>query len=456
MSTMSVIENKLMPIANAVGSNKYMLTLRDTFITSTPLMIIGSLFLLIANFPVEAWTDFIESTMVGSMSVAQILSIPADCTTSMVALFAAYFVGYRFAEHDGIQDSASAGMVSLVAWLMLMPFVTEFTPDGTDLVYEVASLPTTWFGARGILTAILSGLFAVRIYDELIRRDITIKMPAGVPPTVARSFTALIPAAVALTAVLVVRVAFILTPWGNVFDFIFSVLQVPLQGLGSSLPAYVLVRLVAQSLWMFGIHGTSVTGAVYDPIVFSLSLENQEAVAAGLEPLNIINQQFSSLFICIGGDGAVLCLVIAILIACRSKRCRSLGKLALPSASFNISEPMMFGLPIVMNPIMFIPFVLVPVVFIVLTYAVMALGFVPICNGTLVPWSCPIIISGFLVSGWQGAIWQIILTAIGTLIYMPFIKVLDRQYLVEEKNMEEREMDEIDEIDLDALDFDAL
>lgn len=455
MSLMDRVESTLKPLANVVGNNKYLLTLRDTFITTMPLMIIGSLFMLAANFPIEAWTDYAAATQVGGMSISDILLVPYYAAVALVALFTAFIIGYRYAEHDGLDDRASAGIVSLLAWLILLPFSISFTPDGSTETFAVQGLPLDWLGSKGILVAVLAGFFSMKVYGALVHRNVIIKMPAGVPPTVARSFSALIPAAAVVLCMMVLRIAFLLTPWGDAFNFIFSVLQTPLQGLGGSLPAYLIVRLVAQTLWMFGLHGTSITGAVYDPISLSLSIENQEAVAAGLAPMNIINQQFGSLFVCIGGDGMILCLVLAMLIATRSKRSKRLGELALTPALFNISEPVMFGLPVVLNPLMFVPFVFVPVICAALTYAVMALGLVPICNGALVPWTCPPIISGFLVSGWQGAVWQVVLIALGTAIYLPFIRVADRQFCQEEEHAANRH-DELDDLDLDALDMSDL
>lgn len=454
MKIMDVIENRLMPLATVVGKNKYLMTLRVTFITSMPLLIVGSIFTLIASFPVTAWTDFLAETSLGSMTLSQILAIPSNCTVSLLALFSAFFIGYRYAEFDGLKDRASAGMVTLVAWFILMPFTTEFTPEGSTEVYAVASIPTNWVGSKGVFIAILAGFLSVKIYAALVHRNVAIKMPAGVPPTVTSAFSALIPFAVASTVMLIIRVVFLLTPWGDPFAFVFSVLQIPLQGLGGSLPAYAIARIVSQLLWFVGIHGTSVVNAVYNPVLYAMSAENQEAVLAGLDPTNIITKEFGSLFVCIGGDGFTLSLLIAMVLFCRSKRIKSLGKLAGIPAVFNINEPLNFGLPIVLNPIMLIPFVLAPLFAAVSTYIVMDLGIVPICNGVMVPWSCPPIISGFLVSGVAGAIWQVILIAVGVVIYLPFIKVLDKQYLQDEEQA--READELDEMDLDALDLSDL
>lgn len=451
MSLMGRFEERLAPLAKRVGGNWFLNALRDSFAAIMPLLIIGSMFTLVANFPIAAWTDFLTATTVGPYTLKALISIPASCSVSMMALFIAFTVGYSCAEHMGVKDRLSAGIVSLTSWLILMPLFTEYTPEGSTEVVEIASIPFGWVGARGVFVALLTGFLVVRLFAWVIERNWTIKMPEGVPPTVSRAFSALIPMAVAFTAVWLVRVLFTLTPWDDAFTFIYTFLQAPLQQLGGTVLAQTLVYLFAHVLWFFGIHGTNITDSVYRPILTALSVENQGALAAGLPLPNIINAQFQDLFATYGGAGSTLSLLIAALLVCRSERIKKLSKLSIAPAIFQINEPIIFGLPIVMNPILLIPFLLVPTVNILTTYAVMAAGLVPICNGVLLSWTTPPIISGFLVSGWQGAVWQAVLVAVGALIYLPFMRVLDRQYLDEEEIAAADRGSGIDAVNLDEI-----
>lgn len=455
---MDVIEQKLVPLANMVGKNKYLLTLRDTFSMIMPLLIVGSIFTLIGSFPFEPWTNFLKGVQVGDQTLSALVGVPATITVSMMALFVAFLIGYNFAEHEDLTDRASAGLCSLLCWLLLMPLYTVFTPEGSEEVFQVSSIPLDWVGSKGVFVAMIIGFASIKIYGWFVRKDFTIKMPDGVPPTVARAFSALIPMTVTIVVVWVLRIVFVLSPWENVFSFIYSFLQIPLQNLGGTVVAQAGVYLFAHFLWFFGIHGTNITDSVYNPILLSLSAQNQEAIAAGLPAPNIINAQFQSLFATIGGGGCTLSLLIAILIFCKSERLQKLARLCVAPGIFNINEPVIFGLPVVLNPVLFIPFILCPFAYIVLTYGVMALGLVPICNGVLVPWSTPAILSGFLVSGWQGAVWQAVLITLGVVIYLPFIKTLDKQYLAEQdaKPVVSAASSELDEIDLDNIDFDSL
>ena len=452
-----VLERKLVPLANVVGKNKYLLTLRDTFSMIMPLLIVGSIFTLVGSFPFKPWTEFLASVQLGDQTLAQLIGVPATITVSMMALFVAFLMGYNFAEHEDLPDRVSAGMCSLLSWLLLMPLYTLFTPEGADEAVKVASIPMDWVGSKGVFVAMIIGFVSVKIFGWFVHKDFTIKMPEGVPPTVARAFSALIPMTATMVVVWVLRIAFVLTPWENVFTFVYSFLQIPLQNLGGTVFAQAGVYLFAHFLWFFGIHGTNITDSVYNPILLALSAQNQEALAAGLPAPNIINAQFQSLFATIGGGGCTLSLLIAVLLFCKSERLQKLARLCIAPGIFNINEPVIFGLPVVLNPVPFIPFILTPFVYIVLTYGVMAAGLVPVCNGVLVPWSTPAIISGFLVSGWQGAVWQAILIVLGVIIYLPFIKALDNQYLAEQdKEPVVAASSELDDIDLDAIDFDSL
>ena len=455
---MEVLEQKLTPLATIVGKNRYLLTLRDTFAVIMPLLIVGSFFTLLGSFPIPGWTDFLASVQVGDQTLSDLINVPATCTVSMMAIFVAFMMGYNFAEHDNLTDRVSAGLVTLLSWILLMPLYTNFTPEGATDVFQVSSVPMDWIGSKGVFVAIVSGFLSCAFYGMLVHKDLTIKMPDGVPPTVSRAFSALIPMTLTVVVVWLVRVLFVMTPWGDVFTFIYTFLQIPLQNLGGTVVAQAIIYLFAHFLWFFGIHGTNITDSVYNPILLALSAENQEAIAAGLPAPNIICSQFQSLFATMGGGGSTLSLLIAMLLFCKSDRILKLARLCIGPGIFNINEPVIFGLPIVLNPVLFVPFILVPFFNIVTTWAVMAIGLVPVPNGVLIPWTTPAVISGFLVSGWQGAVWQIFLLVAGVIIYLPFIKTLDKQYLGEQEAAaladESHAGNEIDAIDLDNPDLD--
>lgn len=447
---MKKLEKVLMPLAEAIGRNKYLMSIRDGFLLSTPLLIGGSIFLLIANFPIPAWIEFLEGTVVNQatgQTLAGYISKPADATFTIMAVFAVMGIAYSFAEKLGTNKLFGAA-TALVSWFLIMPYTVtgEVDVNGVAQAVSLTGVPIGWLGAKGIFVGIFCAFISVHIYTFVEKRGWTIKMPAGVPPTVEESFAALIPAAVVMIIFFAVNLIFGYMGT-DVFQIIFEFLQTPLLNLGDTLGAMVIAYIFLHIFWFFGVNGGSVVGAVFNPILQTLSAGN----VAGEH--HIICQQFQDLFATFGGAGSTLSLVIAMLLFCKSKRIKNLGKMSLVPGIFGINEPILFGLPIVLNPAMLVPFILVPTINIVISYFAMAMNFVPICSGVNIPWTTPLVISGFLATNWVGAILQAILLVLGVFIYMPFIKILDKQYLQEEmSNVEEDDED----ISLDDLSFDDL
>ncbi|WP_312443042.1 PTS cellobiose transporter subunit IIC [Lacrimispora sp.] len=442
---LSKLESILMPLAERIGKNKYLISIRDGFLLSMPLLIVGSFFLLIANFPIPGWTNF-WARFFGEHWDAYFAK-PTDATFSIMAMLAVIGIGYSFSEQMKV-DKLFGAAVSLVCWFLIMPY--KILVNDT----AVSGIPLGWVGSKGIFVGIIVAFLSVHIYAWVNKKGWIIKMPDGVPPTVAKSFSALIPAGISVLVFFIINIVFAMTPYDNAFNFVFTILQTPLLKLGNTLPAMVIAYIFLHLFWFFGVNGGSVVGAVFNPILQTLSAENLAAFQAGQPLPNIISQQFQDLFATFGGCGSTLSLLIAMLFFCRSKRIKELGKLAFIPGLFGINEPIVFGLPILLNPMILIPFMLVPTINIVISYFCMSIGLVPLCSGVAIPWTMPVILSGFLATGWQGAVLQMLLLVLGVFIYMPFIKMMDKQYMEEETKAAEKSDD--DDIDLNDLSFDDL
>lgn len=439
------LESVLMPLAEKIGKNKYLIAVRDGFLLSMPLLIVGSFFLLIANFPIPRWTHFWARFFGDGWT--SYFSKPTDATFSIMAVLAVVGIGYSFSEQMHV-DKLFGAAISMVCWFLIMPY--KILTEGSS----VSGIPLNWVGSKGIFVGIIVAFLSVHIYAWVNKKGWVIRMPDGVPPTVAKSFSALIPAGVAVLVFFIINIVFAMTTYGDAFTFIFTILQTPLLRLGNTLPAMVIAYIFLHLFWFFGVNGGSVVGAVFNPILQTLSAGNLAALQAGQPLPNIISQQFQDLFATFGGCGSTLSLLIAMLLFCRSKRVKELGKLALIPGVFGINEPLVFGLPIVLNPMVLIPFMLVPTVNIVISYICMSIGLVPLCSGYAIPWTMPVIISGFLATGWQGAVLQFLLLILGVFLYMPFIKMMDRQYLADEAKGDDDK--DGDDIDFDDLSFDDL
>ena len=409
-------------------------------------MLFRSFFLLIANFPIPGWTQFWAQFFGDNW--ASYFSKPTDATFSIMAILAVIGIGYSFAEQMKV-DRLFGAAISLVSWFLIMPYEILFNGE------VVSGIPLGWVGSKGIFVGIICAFAAVHIYSWVDKKGWVIKMPDGVPPTVEKSFAALIPAGVSLLVFFVINVVFAMTPYENAFNFVFVILQTPLLKLGNTLPAMVIAYIFLHFFWFFGVNGGSVVGAVFNPILQTLSAENLAALQAGQPIPNIISQQFQDLFATFGGAGSTLSLLIAMLLFCHSKRVKELGKLAFVPGIFGINEPIIFGLPILLNPLMLVPFMLVPTINIIISYFCMSIGLVPLCTGVAIPWTMPVIISGFLATGWQGSVLQALLLILGVFIYMPFIKMMDKQYLADETKATDKDDDD-DDLSLDDLSFDDL
>lgn len=445
----SGLEKILMPVADKLGKNKILVAVRDGFLVTTPLIIVGSIFLLIANFPIDGWSEMVAKIL-GEGWESWFTNV-SRATFNVTALLSCMGTGYAYARElkgDKIQGAA----VALVSFLITMP--TRIPYEGVDGPATLNGLAFEYVGSNGLFLALVVALTSVWIFNWAYKKGWTIKMPEGVPPAVCDSFAALIPSAIVMTLFFLVRVGFEFTPYETAHNFIYKVLQTPLSGFGNTLGAQFVYSGVCSAFWFFGINGPAVANTVFSPIFKVLTIENLEAFEAGLALPNIFTGPFSDFFTTFGGGGSTLSLVIIMLLFCKSKRIKQLGKLSIVPGIFGINEPIIFGLPIVLNPILIIPFIGVPLMNLTLSTIVTKMGLIPYTTGVSLPWTTPIGISGYLSTGsLMAGVWQIVLLVLGCLVYFPFIMILDKQYLKDEENIKN---DETDDISLEDLSFDDL
>ena len=422
---MKFLEKYLLPFAEKLGQNRYLNVLKDAFMLSFPLTIFGSLFVVISNLPflnllinenkIEILKQALAPALEGSMLIA----------TLFVVMGLGYYLTSSY-NVDGIYGAA----VAISAFFLVTPL-------------ENGGMPLDKLGAKGMFVGILVGILASELYRKTVQRGWTIKLPDTVPPAVFKSFSALVPGFLTLSFFLVVRILFSLTPFENIHNFIFTTIQTPMMTLGGGLIATVIAIILIQVLWFFGLHGQVIVNSVLDPVWNTLSLENLEAFQAGKEIPNIISKQFIEIFtVGLGGTGMTLAVAFALLFVVKSRQLKELGKMAGPAAIFNVNEPIIFGLPIVMNPMIFIPWVISPVIVVIFTYTMMSLGIVGIPTGVNVPWTVPIFFNGILATNSiTGGILQIINFFIVFIVWFPFIKLLDKKANEEELNTQEEGLD---------------
>ena len=412
------LAEKLSPFAGNLGSNRYLAVLRDAFMLSFPLTMFGSIVVVLNNLPF--WSDDLKGTLGGLFGNGQ------NATMSIMTIFVTFGIGY-YLTRSYDEDGVFGGAVSLASYLILTPF-NFTTAEGAEVS---GALSLDRLGAKGMFIGMLAAFIAAEIYVRITKKGIVIKMPEGVPDAVARSFASLIPAISTLTVFLLLNALVSGVFTTNLHDVIYTVIQKPLVGLGSGLPATLLSLFFVQILWFFGLHGQIIVNSVMDPIWNTLALENLDAFKAGEALPHIITKPFMETFtVGLGGSGMTLMVVILMAFVMKSRQMKDIGRLAIGPGLFNVNEPVIFGLPIVLNASILIPWVLTPLIVTTINYFSMASGLVPAPTGVTVPWTVPLFFSGMMATNsLMGGLLQLIDVAIVGVMWYPFLKVVDKANL---------------------------
>ena len=415
------MQEKILPTVMKFVNTKGVTALKDGLIYTMPLTIVGSVFLLLANFPIQAVVTWLDS-----MSLLDPLHQAYGATFNIVALVGVMAIAYKYVTNEGY-EGFSAGILGAVSLIILMS-PTAINEDGA-MVGNV--IDKTWTAGQGMIAAIIVGLTVGYIYSAFLNKGIRIKLPAGVPEGVSNAFTALIPTAAIITLMTVIYGFFYLVLDTTFIEFIYTVIQLPLQGLTDSLGGVIVAAFLTPLLWWFGVHGTVVINGILGSLWQANALANQAILDQGLELTienggRIVTNQFIDQFITVTGTGLTLGLVVYLIFFAKSQQSKQLGRLGGVSGLFNINEPILFGTPIVMNPFLAIPFILMPVFSGVLLYFLISVGIMPLFTAVSVPWTTPPIISGFIVAGWRGALYQIVILVLSFFAYLPFIRKIDK------------------------------
>lgn len=425
------IEQKLMPVANKVGMQRHMVAIRKGIIATLPLTIVGSFFTILLNFPIESVAAFIEP-------YREVLDIPFRYTVGLLALYATFGIASSLAKSYKL-DSLTAGILATMSFLITAAPPIRVLESVEGVIDAGRFINVANLGSGSLFGAIVTAILSVEIYRFFIVKNITIKMPDGVPPEVTNSFMALIPGGAILVLFWVIRHII-----GFDINGFLSNLLMPLKDVlaGNSLFGGLLTVFLICFFWVLGIHGPAIMGPVIRPFWDISIAENMEVFQSSgnaHELPNIFTEQFLQWFVWIGGAGTTLALVVLFLFS-KSNYLKQLGRLSILPGIFNINEPVIFGAPIVMNPILGIPFLVAPLITTTISYFATTTGIVPMMAARL-GFAIPAPIAAWMSTNWSVAagILVVVNFLITLAIYYPFFKVFEKQQLEREEGQATQE-----------------
>lgn len=413
--------------ATTISANRYISTIKDSFIETIPLTILGSIGVLLGSvlFSTNGLGSVKGFTFL--LDVCPWFNQLNYATMNILSLIVAINMGKNLAKTYG-RDGHFEGILALVCFILVSPTtVTAIFGEETQVVSNVLSTSVT--SSQGLFVAMIVSLLSVTMFCKLTKIDkLKINLPDAVPPNVAKTFSDLIPTIMVGFVISGFAFAFQWLVGENISTVIFEVLQKPITMAFQYPIGIVFVAAFAALLWICGIHGASIATGIINPIMYVSLQTNMDLVAAGKPATEIMAKPFWNLFITQGGFGCTLALIIAIFIVGKREDDKSIAKLSLAPGLFGINEPMIFGIPIVMNPIMAIPFILCPVVCALIGYFAMSAGFAGMIISDI-PWCMPPVVNGFIATGGNigMVITQIICIVISVLIWIPFVSIRNKE-----------------------------
>lgn len=414
----NIMDKTIAPVASKVADSKMLDALMGGMMCTLPMTLGVSVIAILINFPIPGFSDWVVSS--GLMATGNsILTV----TMNMMGIYISFFIGLRWGKVCGL-GGYTGGIVSGAVFLAFMP------QQSFEDIPMASFINTSYMGSNGIFVAILLGLIVPKV-TAILMSKLEIKLPDMVPPMVADSLSPMFAAIVLFTAVWFAKWGLSFTPWGNLFDMINTLIGTPVTMVGASPLAYIIVCSLQSIFWFFGVH-PNVMLNFYAPVIMACSAANTEAIIAG-EALPYGAWAVVALGTAIGGQANALGISISLLFT-KSERFKAIRGIALVPSLFNISEPLMFGLPVVLNPTYFIPFVLNIPVCAIVVQALYALGLGAAFNPTIqLPWVLPQPVIAFMQGGIGCLVISVAVLVVSVLMYTPFTLMADRQALREEQ-----------------------
>lgn len=418
--------------ADKVNGMRYIIVIKNAFYALIPVIIAGAFGTLFGTMIFDSSTGLAQFAPLAWLAeLKPIATALSYVTLSFLTIYVVFLMGLELGklnEHEGYFP----GIVAVMSYLVVNPTTYEATNDEglTMLVSNV--LAKQYTDTKGLFLGMIVAIAAVELYTKLTHcKALNFQMPDTVPPNVSRSFSSLFPGTLTVAIFSTIGFAFNKLTGIYLYDAIYKVVQEPLMGIIQGLPGILLLMFVAQVFWVIGIHGNQMIKPIREPLLIAAITANADAFASGQPLPNVITMPFWDMYMSFGGSGCTLGLLIAILLISKRDDMRAITKLSLPCAIFNINEPVIFGMPIMLNPILAIPFIITPLVTGTIGYFATVSGFAAKAV-VYIPWPTPPIFSAWLATAgdFGAVITQIVCIVVSVLIYLPFVKMSNKQKLV--------------------------
>ncbi|WNJ97218.1 PTS transporter subunit EIIC [Vibrio ruber] len=411
----STLINNINKYVNIIQTSKLVNGITGGMMAAMPITILGAFAALFLNLPIDAYKEFIASS-----GIATALKLIVMFTTNFLAvIFCVSIAGSYAKQHD--EDPLFCAILAFICFFIVTPMT--LSPNGMPVI------SMKWLGGFGIFTGIVVSMVSTRLYIYLRLKGFTIKMPSSVPPVVADSFSSLIPGFASIILFTATSVIFQSTPFGSIHQFVYSFLQTPLEGVGGNIISIIILWTFAQLLWFIGIHGTLVIYSVVLPIFTAMDATQLAAYAAGEALPNITGRAFVSTYTM---SASAIGFTLLMMFASKSQHYKKLGKLTTIPALFGISEPLVFGTPIVFNFRFIIPFISLNAICLTIAYFVTYIGLVPRVAGITPISGMPIILNGIMEGSWKIAVVQVFLVLVQIVCWYPFFRKADNESYLKE------------------------
>lgn len=426
-----LLVDKLTAASGKFSAQRHLSVVRESFISLMPIIIAASFFILINNVILHPQNGLVGWLGLSGPWIDALREISLrvyNGTLNVLSFMATIMIAYKLAKSYG-EDGLSHGILALGILITLFPLGIPVTSPSGEGFTANGLISSEQTGATGMFVGILIAISTTELFRRITKQKwLAIAMPETVPPAVVKSFNVMLP--------MIAMFAFFgAIGWGlnyfwgkTIYQIVNWLIQTPLQNILQGLGGVTSLMLIQNGLWWLGIHGTSIMYPITETTLLVAIQENGSALANNLPLPHIVTKPFIDAFGFMGGGGQTIGLLIALLIAAKRKEHRAISKISAVATIFNINEPLIFGLPIIFNPILVVPFILTPIVSITIAYLATSLELI---NKTsiLIPWTTPPVLSAFLATAgdWRAALLAILLIFISVLIYLPFVFALNRK-----------------------------